>query len=304
MRSTTGHVGGWPALLVVAVASACVDHAPASPHTRIAKLGLHTQVLAARASTLAIAVAYHAGSTLVPLAVTPASVAVAAGANTIPVEFDAGPCLADARAGRNGVSGCFLQVELELIDDAGLLDRRIVQAPTAVSGGAVVDLPSLTLGGVGQVQLSVSSATLRSGDSVTIVATPRTSAGRALTRPVTFSSSDALIAEVNSAGRVRALGLGSANVTATSDDVTAAAAVTVRPWTTAEANGMRTVVLQGLSQTSAGFVTAPGGAEGISLLGGLLADEWRSGDTFVERDETDRRNVSADNQLWRRRSAR
>jgi hypothetical protein len=37
------------------------------------------------------------------------------------------------------------------------------------------------------------------------------------------------------------------------------------------------------------------GEESFFLLGGLLADEWRSGDSYLDRDETDQRNVSARN---------
>ncbi|HET7553109.1 MAG TPA: hypothetical protein VFK04_17585 [Gemmatimonadaceae bacterium] len=37
------------------------------------------------------------------------------------------------------------------------------------------------------------------------------------------------------------------------------------------------------------------GAESFFLLGGLLADEWRSGDSYLDRDETDQRNVSERN---------
>ncbi|HEU6452280.1 MAG TPA: hypothetical protein VFT57_12740, partial [Gemmatimonadaceae bacterium] len=37
------------------------------------------------------------------------------------------------------------------------------------------------------------------------------------------------------------------------------------------------------------------GEESFLLLGGLLADEWRSGDSYLDRDETDQRNVSARN---------
>jgi hypothetical protein len=38
-------------------------------------------------------------------------------------------------------------------------------------------------------------------------------------------------------------------------------------------------------------------AEGIWFMGGLLADEWKSGDTFVQRDETDKRTVALDNSI-------
>jgi hypothetical protein len=40
---------------------------------------------------------------------------------------------------------------------------------------------------------------------------------------------------------------------------------------------------------------ATSGNESFLLLGGLLADEYRSGDTFVQRNETDRRNVQPNN---------
>jgi hypothetical protein len=43
------------------------------------------------------------------------------------------------------------------------------------------------------------------------------------------------------------------------------------------------------------FRNMTGGAESTWLLGGMLADEWRSGDTFTERDETDKRQVQTNN---------
>lgn len=43
------------------------------------------------------------------------------------------------------------------------------------------------------------------------------------------------------------------------------------------------------------FQTMTAGGESTWLLGGMLADEWRSGDTFTERDETDKRSVQTNN---------
>lgn len=40
---------------------------------------------------------------------------------------------------------------------------------------------------------------------------------------------------------------------------------------------------------------ATSGAESFFLYGGLLADEWRSGDTFIQRNETDQRSVATNN---------
>lgn len=43
------------------------------------------------------------------------------------------------------------------------------------------------------------------------------------------------------------------------------------------------------------FSTMTSGGENTFLLGGLLADEWRSGDTFQQRNETDQRNIDSTN---------
>jgi hypothetical protein len=37
--------------------------------------------------------------------------------------------------------------------------------------------------------------------------------------------------------------------------------------------------------------------EGVWFMGGLLTDEWKSGDTFVQRDETDKRTIALDNSI-------
>jgi len=56
----------------------------------------------------------------------------------------------------------------------------------------------------------------------------------------------------------------------------------------AGADAIRLGTLQRLSATTAG-------GESVWLLGGLLTDEWRSGDTFNERDQTDQRNIQTSN---------
>lgn len=43
------------------------------------------------------------------------------------------------------------------------------------------------------------------------------------------------------------------------------------------------------------FRNITGGGEGAWMLGGLLADEWKSGDTFLQRNETDQRIVQENN---------
>ena len=55
--------------------------------------------------------------------------------------------------------------------------------------------------------------------------------------------------------------------------------------------GANAVRLGALGRLNAAY----SGVEGYPLLGGLLADEWRSGDTFVDRDQIDRRVVIREN---------
>lgn len=40
-----------------------------------------------------------------------------------------------------------------------------------------------------------------------------------------------------------------------------------------------------------------GNAEGVWFMSGMLADEWKSGDTFIQRDETDKRTIALDNSI-------
>ena len=47
----------------------------------------------------------------------------------------------------------------------------------------------------------------------------------------------------------------------------------------------------------AGHKFQPANTEGVWFMGGLLTDEWKSGDTFVQRDETDKRTIALDNSI-------
>jgi hypothetical protein len=60
------------------------------------------------------------------------------------------------------------------------------------------------------------------------------------------------------------------------------------------ADALRVGALARLTQLTA---SAPANAEGVWFMGGLLADEWKSGDTFSQRDETDKRTESFDNSI-------
>lgn len=68
------------------------------------------------------------------------------------------------------------------------------------------------------------------------------------------------------------------------------------------AEALRVGALGRLTQMTTG-VDPVTGNEGVFLLGGLLGDEWRSGDTFQQRNETDQRNIDSTNSFmnsaWR-----
>ncbi len=79
----------------------------------------------------------------------------------------------------------------------------------------------------------------------------------------------------------------------------------INPADVASADGaeaLRVGALGRLTQMTTG-VDPVTGNEGVFLLGGLLGDEWRSGDTFQQRNETDQRNIDSTNSFmnstWR-----
>jgi len=81
---------------------------------------------------------------------------------------------------------------------------------------------------VASVAISSLPSLLRVGDSLFAIATLKDAAGNVLTgRIVTWSSSDPTVVRVNDAGKISAIAPGSAAITATSESVSGAAAVSV-----------------------------------------------------------------------------
>jgi hypothetical protein len=65
----------------------------------------------------------------------------------------------------------------------------------------------------------------------------------------------------------------------------------INPTDVQSAAGANAVRLGALARLNASY----SGVESFPLLGGLLTDEWRSGDTFVDRDNIDKRSVIREN---------
>jgi trimeric autotransporter adhesin len=96
-----------------------------------------------------------------------------------------------------------------------------------IQGRSATASVSVSQAVVGDISLSMLSATLLPGQSIQLTATVDDGNGNELTdRQVTWSSSDANIATV-SAGLVTGVGAGSATITATSEDKSTTAAITV-----------------------------------------------------------------------------
>src|SRR5207244_1707849 len=82
---------------------------------------------------------------------------------------------------------------------------------------------------VASVAVAPATASLQVGQTVQLTATPKDSAGSALTgRPVTWTTSNGSVATVNTSGRVTAVAAGTATITATSEGKDGSAAVTVK----------------------------------------------------------------------------
>ncbi|MEX2156222.1 MAG: Ig-like domain-containing protein [Gemmatimonadales bacterium] len=81
---------------------------------------------------------------------------------------------------------------------------------------------------VASVSVTPAAASISTGGTTPLTATPRDSAGNPLTgRPVTWSSSAPSVASVNSSGLVTGIGAGSATITATSEGQSGTSAITV-----------------------------------------------------------------------------
>lgn len=69
----------------------------------------------------------------------------------------------------------------------------------------------------------------------------------------------------------------------------------INPSDLASADGAEALRLGALNRFASMTSATTAGSDNIYLMGGLLADEWRSSDTFQQRNETDQRNIDSTN---------
>ena len=100
---------------------------------------------------------------------------------------------------------------------------------TATSGGKSGSAAVKVEEAVASIELSQTTATVVAGQSIKLTATPKDADGEAITRAVTWSSSDTKIVSVSSDGMLTGVAPGTAKVTATSGDKSVEAEITVVP---------------------------------------------------------------------------
>ncbi len=131
---------------------------------------------------------------------------------------------------------------------------------------------------VGGIQVTPSIATIIIGTSADFVAVARDANNNPLERPITWSISNASVAVVSSAGRVRALSLGIATVTATVDGRSASAVITVVPVPVASVTVALASTVLTVGQTTQATATLRDAQSNV-LTGRPLA--WSTSDASV-----------------------
>ncbi len=162
--------------------------------------------------------------------ITPASGSVTVG-HTLQLTAAARDSAGNVLAGR-GVTWTTNAPAIALVDSTGLVTAWAAGSATisaVVDGTSASAAITVTPVLAASVAVSPSSASVTLGQTVRLIATARDSAGTALNRPITWSSSAPAVATVDTTGLVSTLATGSVTITATADGQSASAAVTITP---------------------------------------------------------------------------
>src|SRR5256885_15635021 len=157
------------------------------------------------------------------------------------------------------------------------------QVTATLAGGSVVGSALVTVTTVPVASVAVSPATLSltAGQTGRLTATPKDSAGNALSgRTVSWISGDAGVARVSAAGVVTAVAAGSTTVTATSEGKSGSATITVTTVPVASVSVTPPSATLAAGQTVQLSAT-PRDSNGNALAGRPVA--WASGDAGVAR---------------------
>lgn len=128
---------------------------------------------------------------------------------------------------------------------------------------------------VASIDLSPTSDTLSRGDTLRLIATPRDSAGTTVVgAPIGWSSTDSLVASVDSTGKVTARVRGSATIRAVADGVLASADITVASWALAFAGDDLVEVASAPALDLDSIFTIEAWVRPRSTSGGALVAMW------------------------------
>lgn len=169
------------------------------------------------------------------------------------------------------------------IIDAQQIARYSVGLPAAARTALAIGAPPAPASLVPAMASSAMTLTARAVYDAIV----RDSSGASMVgcRAPIWTTNDSTIVMVNETGAARALRAGTATLTATLGGLSTQTVVTVTtPDTTSTMLLLRTFTAGGPANTNT--------FDGIWLQGGLLTDEWKSSDTFAERNAEDQRAVS------------
>ncbi len=153
-----------------------------------------------------------------------------AATQTLPIPVELAGCLADGnRDGASNGAACTVFLELALSVNATVVDRQTI-GPLRLAPGATTNVSDpVTLFEIASVEVTpAASVDLTIGGSTTLTPTVRDSRSQVVTaRAVAWSSDAPSVASVDQSGRVTAIGVGSARVTARLGEFTSSVTVNV-----------------------------------------------------------------------------
>lgn len=223
-------VGLGRAMIMACLAGSCVSKELVPDFSsRPAILRLHFASVATDTRSVKVSVRYDRSSGE-RVALTQQTFDVSgASAPQVTLQIDLTACLGDA-AHAGGQSTCQLRAAVALRDGVGVLLDSVEVGPVAAAPGTAPAPANVSLSVVAALAVTgVPALSVKLGDSFTLTAAMKDAAGTEIVgRSVTWTSSNAAVAKVDPAGRVTALTVGTAVITAQSGNAQATATIPVR----------------------------------------------------------------------------
>ncbi|HEX5435549.1 MAG TPA: Ig-like domain-containing protein [Gemmatimonadaceae bacterium] len=179
----------------------------------------------------------HNDGSVVALRSDPARVGVTPGASTEqPVVVEIGQCLADPQRIGAGSGGCFLGVQLSLLDGTGQpVTSDTVELDTPASPGQTVVAPTVTISvggaGISFLEVDPTDARMMVRDTLRLTPTVFDANGNQITdltkHTVAWASSNQQVATISSAGLLTAVAAGTTSVSLQVDSASDTTQVTV-----------------------------------------------------------------------------